>query len=1227
MASQVKCIEIIFADDDILRVATSRNNITFDGLTFAGSQNGITGIADYAETLELKNSPLEMTFVLDDAMIARIQRDTYTNQPFKVWQLEQTRTGAVRNVRVIKEGVLDTHRFSSKERKISFIGASHITELAKKPDGLSNNALHKKRLKTGIYGEANRDTVDNIFVDASNSWEGVKFGQFNRLERTTYTKTKIFGNVIRNYQTEQVAGEVAAKTINASSTQVIQKVYGEALVQPALVYCFNPQSETQIFDAYRRDWEGQHDFHIKRQGEGGVGSTRFLTCVYAVALGDVSGVSIGFQNLNPRRVAKLKSYISPEAVDVLAEEETTFADNLRTSFIEDGGRGYLVSRDNRSFERTETYETTSVNAGEETTTTRTRTRTINVVEDNINVIIDVKTGKLNQVAFPQLTAISDGVYDATRRGIGIALVAITYVSSRENGEDLFSSFPSPYFIVRDNKARDIISSHTATISADESTRYGFDVLQVRKGENFIESRFFEDFAKSNILFSTAEASSIRTEVQAALNARGENADFHLYKPRQQEFGHLVRLRDDRWDITAVYEVVSIVNFGINVEVHLGRMVERSRSELFDDPTFAFEDLFLTFHNYTTEDEPTFSFGAETEHRWLKPSVVLADYLTSRVYGIGLDDSLIDLESFIASENAENVPSYLSGVVKDDENYQKLLSSLSFSAGLNVYESKGLVKLYATKSFELDDVAFTFTEDTIVNIKNDGVSKEHRINSVSLEYNQFVRNTLRDTSLSTEIINLLDEDALSNDNDNRIEKDFSLEFQTRFLRQVDDTNINEENHYGFLGELEQYGRMLIDKNRLQTNVEIVSNANVNLSVGDIFAVRYENYGWTGEHIAFFVATKIVYKKDFSVSVRGQQTSNSIFDKEDPFAAIEINTDEPIVQVFTGSIEFTDNRPDPTATIVPTEDDDDVGGGTTILVEEDASLEGRSVQLLIFVRRSFDGQGENPNRWQQIAVVDGYQPTQRIPINDYFLRDGAYDISVIQVVDGVAGQRIVIQGNVADSKVNEFKLNDEILNALCPIGTILDFAGNNLTRDLRDNWMICNGFHLLINDHPELFNVIGTTYGSGGSAGRRTFALPDFRGRVSAGVDDNLYNSYRDRLGIGSASRALGHTTGTDEMTLTEDHIPTHNHFVINTFTRQDRDHDGGRSQRNSSVTPTGDHQTLIHQLTGDAGVQFAEYRQYFSAQRATWGLTSDYGNGNSFPINQHTIIINKIIRAR
>lgn len=75
-----------------------------------------------------------------------------------------------------------------------------------------------------------------------------------------------------------------------------------------------------------------------------------------------------------------------------------------------------------------------------------------------------------------------------------------------------------------------------------------------------------------------------------------------------------------------------------------------------------------------------------------------------------------------------------------------------------------------------------------------------------------------------------------------------------------------------------------------------------------------------------------------------------------------------------------------------------------------------------------------------------------------------------------------------------------------------------------WAFSNGQLLPINQNQALFSLFGTTYGGNGQT---NFALPDFRGRAP--------------LHVGSGF-TQGENAGAENVTLSINEMPTHNHIV-------------------------------------------------------------------------------------
>ena len=76
-----------------------------------------------------------------------------------------------------------------------------------------------------------------------------------------------------------------------------------------------------------------------------------------------------------------------------------------------------------------------------------------------------------------------------------------------------------------------------------------------------------------------------------------------------------------------------------------------------------------------------------------------------------------------------------------------------------------------------------------------------------------------------------------------------------------------------------------------------------------------------------------------------------------------------------------------------------------------------------------------------------------------------------------------------------------------------------------YLICDGSAVSRSDYPDLFDAVGTTYGSGD--GSTTFNLPNLSGRVAIGR---------------SSTHLLGTSAGEEEHVLTESEMPSHHHKV-------------------------------------------------------------------------------------
>ena len=93
----------------------------------------------------------------------------------------------------------------------------------------------------------------------------------------------------------------------------------------------------------------------------------------------------------------------------------------------------------------------------------------------------------------------------------------------------------------------------------------------------------------------------------------------------------------------------------------------------------------------------------------------------------------------------------------------------------------------------------------------------------------------------------------------------------------------------------------------------------------------------------------------------------------------------------------------------------------------------------------------------------------------------------------------------------------------VGEIRMFAGTFAPA----GWAFCDGQQLPISENETLFQLIGTTYGGDGES---TFNLPNLQSRVPIHMP---------------TVQDLAETGGAEEITLTTQQIPVHNHALLAT----------------------------------------------------------------------------------
>lgn len=199
------------------------------------------------------------------------------------------------------------------------------------------------------------------------------------------------------------------------------------------------------------------------------------------------------------------------------------------------------------------------------------------------------------------------------------------------------------------------------------------------------------------------------------------------------------------------------------------------------------------------------------------------------------------------------------------------------------------------------------------------------------------------------------------------------------------------------------------------------------------------------------------------------------------------------------------------------------------------------------------------------------------------------------------------------MSQTKLNDKVFGTLKLYNDNLDrwvYVRVNEIGDLKysardedhNEWFICDGRSLSRAEYPELFEVIGTSFGNNDGL---TFKLPDARGRVPGIVGD----------GTGLTSRELGDTVGAETTTLTVNNLPSHSHTGT---TNSDGAH------THSYVGPT-DH-VNVTEIGGEKAAQYDNMgtRTTESSGAHTHTFTTNAtGNNESFSRFQPTLFVGNL----
>jgi len=162
----------------------------------------------------------------------------------------------------------------------------------------------------------------------------------------------------------------------------------------------------------------------------------------------------------------------------------------------------------------------------------------------------------------------------------------------------------------------------------------------------------------------------------------------------------------------------------------------------------------------------------------------------------------------------------------------------------------------------------------------------------------------------------------------------------------------------------------------------------------------------------------------------------------------------------------------------------------------------------------------------------------------------------IVRGKTGQSANMQqwtdanGNVLASLDSSGNMSVQSLTSVQPMvsvptGALMPYAGASAP----SQFLLCDGSAVLKSLYPDLFNIIGSSYGNGN--GSTTFNLPNLMGRTAVGAGAGAQNGGSGSGvvsgGTAMTARSLGQFSGAETHTLIEAQSPSHTHTMAHTHT--------------------------------------------------------------------------------
>jgi microcystin-dependent protein len=261
--------------------------------------------------------------------------------------------------------------------------------------------------------------------------------------------------------------------------------------------------------------------------------------------------------------------------------------------------------------------------------------------------------------------------------------------------------------------------------------------------------------------------------------------------------------------------------------------------------------------------------------------------------------------------------------------------------------------------------------------------------------------------------------------------------------------------------------------------------------------------------------------------------------------------------------------------------------------------------------------------QLDINRLYQDT-RVLLEDYIdaIKNGVENFTNLIKLD---------YENFKDGGISRSKFQQEVLDTLVPVGTILPFGGDVLP----DGWFYCDGSTYDAATYPELAEMMWDAdeeewiYGGTGTYPAGTFNVPDLKGRtvVGKGDMDNAVGTgggAADRLPmLGTNQNKLGYESGFDEYPLHWTELPQHGHTG---FSDSVGNNNSSHRHYDGETEDAQDFRYVVPPFFANAGSEFpafpriskADYDSAFNGTENGKVIDTDDAGGGTHGNHGHTL---------